>query len=428
MSKFPRTASTRLALILSCGLILVLVGLMFHGYSGRTLTEVLSYQVQDNWCDIKNEGVGSHCFGDFGLPYYRGLAKSAYSPGNYAAANTPLTAALFEALRILPYNFSLFIYLLSLGASLFLPFLLMKSPTELGTRMNLAVLSGLFSIGGIAVLDRGNHVAWLVPLLILFLCAVQHEKWRQAMFFLTVMSMLKFWGLIFILVLLAKSRWREAIGSVFLTVFGSLGILALFPGKLSSSLDAMLDMAGNRDYANAVAGYSISLHSLVRRIDCLMTSSSWCNTRSQGSTFIGSSLLSMILAGLLSIICLLLVRGGAPTIIWSASIISLGFLAVPEAPAYNLALVSAIVVLICVLPEPDRAGPWRFSSSALLIAVTVSTIPVTYFSTHTSRFVLGNGDTPGIFRSDYWTTPIVWVFFLGASCHGLIRSKFLDNH
>ena len=44
----------------------LVVFVLLASYWDFPLTEALSFPVSDGWCDVRNEGVSSHCFGDFG--------------------------------------------------------------------------------------------------------------------------------------------------------------------------------------------------------------------------------------------------------------------------------------------------------------------------------------------------------------------------
>jgi len=67
---------------------------------------------------------------------------------------------------------------------------------------------GLVSAGGIAALDRGNMVVVFVPLLVSYLVSIEKHRWLQAAILLALMSMMKFWGFIFVVALVAKSKYR----------------------------------------------------------------------------------------------------------------------------------------------------------------------------------------------------------------------------
>jgi hypothetical protein len=412
-SGFSTSFLGRLVQIQTAALVLVFAGILVSGYHGQTWSEVQSFQVVDNWCEVGSQGIGNHCFGDFGLPYFRGLGANPYTENNFAAANTPLTAVIFEVLRLFPYNFALLVYLISMIAALSVPFFSRKSRLSGGERIQLAVLSSLITCGGIVAFDRGNHVAFFVPLLVGFLLSVQREKWRQAVILMTLMAMLKFWGILFVVVLIARSKWLHAVTSIFLAGILSAVLLIPFPGSFASSVKAMISMAGNRDYANAVSGYSISLHGFLRRTSCAVSSPNWCDTKAHGDSIWASPVVSIAIAIGLSLAVYFLVRNPkVPDLIWITSAVSLGFLAVPEAPMYNLVLLAAIPAVIACLPEYSADPNWRLSTGAVMAALVVSQTPFTLFSTTASRFASGTSDSVVVFRSAYWITPSLWVTFL----------------
>ncbi len=424
-----RTLFTQwLLTIQTLGLVVVFAAIMVHGYQGRHWTAVQSFQIAYSWCKQGQEGLGSHCFGDFGLPYNRGLQEFVYSPDNYAAANTPLTAAIFEILRLVPYNYALVLYMLAVLASIAIPFLLYLRTVNLTTRLQLMVLTGAVTSGAIAAIDRGNHVVLIVPLLVGYLLAIKNEQWRRASFFLVLIAMLKFWGIIFVVALIARKQFAKSLAVAVSASTASLAILLTFPQSLGASLSGMLSMAGNRDYANSVAGFAISIQGLLRRIDCLFSDQEWCNSKLSGGALLSSTLISLLVAVLLTLIALILCASkGVPPHISTAAVVSLGFLAVPEAPVYNLVLTTALVVVVVAQKEANIPQGWMASSVALLAAVSVSTLPVTLYSNGLSQWASGSGEGLPVFRSDFWLVPLSWIVFISLAIFDFWRSRSLQD-
>ena len=394
--------------------IFVVFGIVIHGYMGRTWSEVQSFQVNDGWCDIRSQGIGSHCFGDFGLPFNRGLGDSVYLPNNFAAANTPVTAALFEFLRLFPYNWSLAIYLLTLASCICVPFVKNLTLGSLSMRLQIAGLCGLLTSGGISALDRGNHVVMLIPLLFFFVRSIENEQWTRAAMFLTAMALLKFWGIIFVVALIARGKWLLAALVGTATGLISLVTMAFFPGSLSASIRAMISMVTNRDYSHSIAGFSISLSGFARRVGCAFSSPDYCNTKTFGSSSLASPIIGVIVLFTIALLAVLLIRfGKAPTLIWGSVLISMGFLAVPDAPVYNLSLTVVIVAIAIGHSATDTdIQNWKYSERALLISLLITNTPLNLYSNAVSRLASTSGDGPLLFRSDYWIVPFTWIVFL----------------
>lgn len=393
---------------------LVVMSIFVYGYRSIHWSEAQVFFIEDGLCNVGPEGIGRHCFGDFGLPYNRGFQASPYVPGNLAGANTPLTALGFEGLRLFPYNTSLAIYLAFLALCLVVPFIIFKSYVSKAKRIQLAVFFGLVSAGGVAVLDRGNHVVVFVPLLVAYLLSIEKRKWLQAAIFLTLMSMLKFWGLIFVVALLARSKFRYALGSMFAAGAGSILILAWFPGKLSDSVINMLRSAGNQDYSKMVSNYALSVKGFIGRIDCFIQGEPICNTATQTRPFISNPLLGLVIAIILLVLVYVLMRvRSVPPILWMSVLISLGILAVPDGPIYQASLITAIVALLTLLPSPISMVNWKWSSYALILAIILSSVPLTVY--------VAGEDYP--FRSYYLTIPVSWLTFIA-----IVFVEVIVNH
>lgn len=407
--------------------IFVVVGILVHGYMGRTWSAVQSFQVNDSWCNLKSEGLGSHCFGDFGLPYYRGMRDQVYVPGNFAASNTPITALLFELLRFISYNKALLVYLSILFASIIIPFSLSKNLGTFSNRLVVSIFCGALTTGSISALDRGNHVVLVIPLLYFYVLSIEEERWNRAVGLLVCISLLKFWGIIFIVALIARRQWARTLLSAVAVPLISIIAIGLFPGTLMGNVRAMLTMVTNRDYSNSIAGYSISIAGFFRRVACALTSNDVCNTRISSNSFFSSTFFSLtILISLFTLVFVLMRSKNAPTHIWIAALISLGFLSVPDAPVYNMSLTAVIVSVFAT--KKVVIDNWKLSNYSLLVALLISNTPFTFYSNVASRFSSTSGDNLPIFRSDYWIMPFAWIIFLLAVVYDLFNNRFIKNN
>ena len=407
--------------------VFVVAGILIHGYMGRTWSAVQSFQINDSWCDLKSEGIGQHCFGDFGLPYYRGMKDMVYESDNFAATNTPLTALFFEILRLMSYNAGLLVYVFLLLACIAIPFLVPKSSEPILSRFQMLAFCGILTTGAISALDRGNHVVFFIPLLYFFVIAIDEGRWNRAALLLLLISLLKFWGIIFIIALIARRKWLHSLIVSFATPTITLLLLWAFPGSLPNNLRNMLAMVTNRDYSNSIAVYSISLVGLFRRIACAISSDGVCNTRSLSTSLLSFTFFSVGILIFLMILAIVVMRAkDVPTHLWVAMLVSLGFLGVPDAPVYNLSLTVAIVAIIA--KTNVGFAEWRIANSTLLLALLVSNTPITFFSNSGSRFSSTNGYSPPIFRSDYWLVPIMWIVFIIGLTYDLINHRFIKNN
>jgi hypothetical protein len=423
----PKSFISQFTLIQSSLWVLVVAGILIHGYMGRTWSAVQSFQINDSWCDLKSEGIGQHCFGDFGLPYYRGMKDMVYEYDNLAATNTPLTALFFEILRLMSYNAALLVYVFLFLACIAIPFLVSKSSESILSRFQMLAFCGILTTGAISALDRGNHVVLLIPLLYFFVIAIDEGRWNRAALILLLISLLKFWGIIFIIALIARKKWLHSLIVSFATPTITLLLLWAFPGSLPNNLRNMLAMVTNRDYSNSIAGYSISIVGFLRRIACAISSADVCNTKSFSSSFLSSTFFSFCILILLVILVLVLMRvKNVPTHLWAAMLVGLGFLGVPDAPVYNLSL--TVVVIAIIAKTNVGFTEWKLANSSLFLALLVSNTPITLYSNSVSRFSSTSGDTSPIFRSDYWLIPFVWILFIIGLTYDLVGHRFIKNN
>lgn len=406
---------------------LLIAGIVVLGYFGRTWTEAISFKVDDSWCKTGIEGLGRHCFGDFGLAYYRGYQPSAYLPNNYAAANTPMTALLFEILRLIPYNFALFAYLGGAVVALSYPIYAETRglPTELRGLLILAI--SIVGAGSISALDRGNHVAFLVPLLYAYMTSIEERRWRKATYLLVCLAVLKFWGIIFVVALLLNRRFLESLKAVILTIAVSAVALVLFPGEFLSKIHAMTSMVTSKDYSNSIAGYSVSFFGLARRTGCLLSTDSWCNTKTYVGTFwTSTTALVVITFASLLVIAALHFTDTKHRFISTLLISLFGVTLVPDAPRYNTVFAIVMVALVLRRIQSQTSGqdswgiqdvlPWvlGLSVAALIFPLTLGTNSLTRFST-------GTGDSPLIARLDFWLVPLILIIVYAVAAFSVLQ-------
>lgn len=421
--------SDRLLFLAAAIPLLTIIAVIILGYQGKFWTETISFRINDSWCNTGREGVGLHCFGDYGLAYYRGYKEVVYSPDNFAAANTPVTALFFELLRLFPYNISLVFYLAL--STLCLAYPIFKATAPFGRERQLILTSsfGLLSAGAISALDRGNHVALLVPLVYWYIMALAGKKWTQAWKILALVGVLKFWGLIFAVGLIFNKRFKEAIFAFSATFATSLAALVYFPGEMGTKITSMKEMVLDRDYSNSIAGFSLSLSGLARRTACAISTQSWCNTKTFVDSF-WSSVGAVLLVTLFGFLTLLLCfrAKGMPSINKYLVLATFGFLLVPDAPRYNTVFAAVVLALLVTdvtggcfekdatyVPLRRDCSLW-FMGSALVVTL----VPTTLYSNRPGMLSSGTGDSPVIFRSDFWLVPLAWLLvYLTLSAVGL---------
>jgi len=161
--------------------ILMAALLLLSSYWQFSATEVLSFPVADEWCDSDQEGIGSHCFGDFGYELVNAGLADPWEQG--INPYPPSSMVLFDGFRLLEgafgYNTSLGLYFLTLLSSAAFSIWLMCRRSTLGAHDPVAAAIVLMlGWGLLSALDRGNNVIWLMPLVVVLLTPRQGGIWR----------------------------------------------------------------------------------------------------------------------------------------------------------------------------------------------------------------------------------------------------------
>ena len=424
--------ATRLSLLspnallvpLAYGAGLVLIAIFVTAYLGETWNNAISFIIPDGWCNTAaGEGVGAHCFGDFGLAF--GHSGNPYVAGEPSATNSPLTMTLFRALALLPYNAALLIYELAiLAGSIGVIVWGTKESGQLARAVAISLI-GVGSLGILVALDRGNHVALLLPLALWYIVSLERKRWTQAVIALALIASLKFWGILLIVGLLAKRQYLRAAAAVGATAALVILPLALFPGGISSSLSKMIAAAGDHNYAAAISPYSVSIATLGRRVNCLVSDRAPCDFSAiqlGAPPQIGLTLGVTALILLAAFICL---RFSTLQVIAYAPLACIGVIAVPEGPAYQCAFAVLVAALFMrfvvadrdVLEAPDfqRARAAKAAYLSLVVALVASIVPLPVWQFHAAgAFTSSFGDVH-TFRLANWAVPVTWSVFLAVA-------------
>lgn len=229
------------------------------------------------------------------------------------------------------------------------------------------------------------------------------------------LASLKFWGIIFIISLLLNRRFWESIKAVCFTTVISLAALITFPGSLDGKLRIMFEMVSNKEYSNSIAGYALSFFGLARRTGCLLSTQTWCNTRSYVGTFwTSTAAIGLITAGALLILVVLHCVGFKHRIIAVLLTSTIGIVLVPDAPRYNSVFVIVLVSLVLYFHRnhADAKSAWTFRDTVpwiLGIAIAVTLMPLTLGTNSLTRFSTGTGEGPLIARLDFWLVPLLFM-------------------
>ena len=242
----------RLRVLLIFGFVIAaVVGWASVSYFHRDPATVESFMPADGWCDAPTQGLGVHCFGDFGFPRTLlgesdtwGIGHDGQAPNPYTALGmVPHLVTKVLADTDLGVRGSLLIYLLMLAAALLAPALwvIMGTARTWRTRDWLPLLLvGVASGPFLMTMDRGNSIGFAVPFLLLFCLFLRDEpEWVAPAAVIAAASMRPQFVLL-VLGLVAVRRWRAALYAAIGTVVLNTLAFAVWPGGLVGNIRGWL--------------------------------------------------------------------------------------------------------------------------------------------------------------------------------------------
>lgn len=358
------------------GLFLFSLLALFASYFGAPISSHLSFQVEDGWC-TSPQGIGGHCFGDFGLPWGEIQSRDPYAGQTILASNPPLVLLLFKyVLGPLDYNVALIAYLSISVVSVSLALFLLARNFRFGNADSATlVLVGLTSIGFLTAFDRGNHVWMVVPLIVWAILAESRGQSLNTVLSFAVLGAVKFWGPVFTLILAIRGKWKE----FFLTLPAIAllyGLPVAFLSELSLSQRIQGFVAGvlNDSVSMNVSQYSISPYGLGLKVYCDFLASD-CNLRILGELRLESQWLAVV-AGAVMIIAAVLSSyfQRKASAIWLPFFL-LPIVALPESSLYNLVVLPVAMVIASANWNENVKSTAR-GSRIFLVFVLISMVPL----------------------------------------------------
>ncbi|HEY2643295.1 MAG TPA: glycosyltransferase 87 family protein, partial [Galbitalea sp.] len=418
--------------LLMFGWIAVVFLIAVVGYRGDTFTNAISFRVDDGWCVKGAESLGAHCFGDYGYARSRGGMKEVYSHHNIDAANSPLTVIVFESLRQFGYRTGLVIYTMTLIGAVAIVAWWGARRRNLMDKSVLYFAAGVASLGALVAVDRGNPVTWLATLMLAYIVAVERRAWGLAAAALAVLAALKFWGILLIVVLLAKRQYSWAARALALTALLYLVPLFFLPTSMPNKIKTMLWAVTNRDYADAVVRFAVSPYSLLVRTACYARGSAVCDPVHPAASIPGAPVVAVVLSLGLAVWAYAMCRGfdGSALLAYGPAI-SLAFLAVPEAGVYNL-VVTVVMFALLARYESDSKGNLasvsvssdrKLTIWAMVIAMAVATVPIPLVLKAGTGSITLLGDV----RVSYVAVPVAWMVVVALTTRLLISERRASN-
>ena len=185
-------------------------------------SSVLSFRVEDGWCDPDTQGIGSHCFGDF---YYTLRFISRVNPWSLEANPYPPFALMifkpfeFLASQFPANNYGLIAYLVFLLVMLLItPIILVVNKSISKSTGLLACVLIISSAPSLVALDRGNIVILCFPFLCFFFLNIFSGNDWKALLFLTFVVLIKPQSILLGILFLRKGELLSGLKKIALSV------------------------------------------------------------------------------------------------------------------------------------------------------------------------------------------------------------------
>ncbi len=236
------------------------IGVLYTSYAGLAYSEIISFLVQDGWCEPKSQGIGVHCFGDFYAPItissmsnpWSDALNLAYTPLNFSYFNVIASDYVTSLSPKLPLFLNLIFAVFALGFPGF-HMILQKAKVGLSGKWILAVM--LTSTPSLMMLDRGSNNFLLVPLLYMYYIKVHEGKLKLSFALLVAMSLWKPQMILFGLLFFTKFGLNKSVLAIVTTISSLLLSFMLYPRSMTASI---LDWIGNsREYQTYAPSPSI---------------------------------------------------------------------------------------------------------------------------------------------------------------------------
>ena len=230
-STIPALAQQLLAL-LSIGLAASIISAwVTTSYFGIDVVGSLVWPGADGYCDPVTQGAGVHCFSDVALHLSVGSTMVPQDPGlvQYVSNLPPGGRTIFWFFQglaeFIGWRFALIGYILISAACLLVPALWAVRGRSWSHAAPIVLLIGVATLPFLATLDRGNNIAFTVPLLLLFVLGLQRDRAGWAIAALVLLVQVKPQFIVLAFGLLIVRRYRVAVIAV---VLSGLTFLASF--------------------------------------------------------------------------------------------------------------------------------------------------------------------------------------------------------
>ncbi|MEI8080505.1 MAG: glycosyltransferase 87 family protein [Actinomycetes bacterium] len=207
-------------------------------YFGVNVAASLSYWGKDGWCPQGTSGLGAHCWGDYAAIRFSSLASLPVGPeAVYPVSSRLLRIPFFIVDSVAGFQTGLVLFMAVSIVCVLSPALWAVRGMSWANKSLVIVLGCVATAPFLITLDRGNMIALVVPVFLIFLLGLIRDQPWLAAWAVVVASTVKPQFAVLGLALIALRFWLPALlallGSLVVTLvpywlfFGSRGASAL---------------------------------------------------------------------------------------------------------------------------------------------------------------------------------------------------------
>jgi len=367
------------------------------GYRGVPITEPFSFRAADGGCDVATEAIGNHCFSDFysllnDVKNRRILSDGYAIPALYPPSGLLPYVAIVNLQELLGWHPRLWLIFFLLAGTLAVSVPAIYAARRAKNQSPLLVLFALgpASLPALMVLDRGNGLMFVIPLLLAYGVYARSHQYNVAALFLALAVSQRPQFLLAFVLLIGLRQWR----ALFLGVAASASLLgagfAFWPGNRIENVTNWVD---------TLAGYK-STHSIAYDWPANLSLS---RAIYQLTQLIGVEIYRVplyVVIGFLLVVglaCALYSKQLSFTALFTLAMFSP--VLVPDLSYfYYLTVVLPLVAILITSPEERLNDRARSISHVVAVAAAVTVVPIP----------LANGESPAIVTPRY--SAIVWLF------------------
>ena len=376
----PRLGRDVLALLAAGIALSVLVAWIASSYFAVDVAGSLIWPGADGYCDASDEAVGVHCFSDLAQFLTLGASVDPETSNPFIRNYPPLNRLGFFVFQWIAVGttqlIAVVIYVALSALCLLVPALWVVRQRTWQEKLVIVSIIGVVTFPFLATLDRGNNIAFAVPLVFVFILALQRQRYALAIVAIVIGSQIKPQIGLLAVGFLVVRRYRDFLIAVVASVGVFLASFAIFwvvPGGLSplqEFKDFILYTQFYDQYLPLTQTYPLNI-SFVHLLGLL-----W-----EGIGFGAASteVLQWVVYGVVAAAILAIVWRGASLgiAVWFPAVL-MGVFLVPN-PVFAYYLVGASIVVVFFFRRPfmrQIAVAPRLVRGLLVAAVVTSLVPL----------------------------------------------------